>query len=102
MPIDENTFKNMFGNLSEIEKTAKDYAKQMEAITVTGSAGAGLVNITVNGKGRVTSVQISEQVYELGDVHTAEVLIAAAFNDAVEKAEKEKMAMASDITKFFR
>ena len=74
----------------------------MEAITVTGSAGAGLVNITVNGKGRVTSVQISEQVYELGDVHTAEVLIAAAFNDAVEKAEKEKMAMASDITKFFR
>ena len=102
MTIDENTFKNMFGNLSEIEKTAKDYEKQMEAITVTGSAGAGLVNITVNGKGRVTSVQISEQVYELGDVHTAEVLIAAAFNDAVEKAEKEKMAMASDITKFFR
>ena len=102
MTIDENTFKNMFGNLSEIEKTAKDYTKQMEAITVTGSAGAGLVNITVNGKGRVTSVQISEQVYELGDVHTAEVLIAAAFNDAVEKAEKEKMAMASDITKFFR
>ena len=35
MTIDENTFKNMFGNLSEIEKTAKDYARQMEASTVT-------------------------------------------------------------------
>lgn len=102
MTIDENTFRNMFGNLSEIEKNAKQYAKQMEEITVTGTAGAGLVSITVNGKGRVTSVQISDQVYELGDVHTAEVLIAAAFNDAADKAEKEKMAMASDITGLFR
>ncbi|MGN0907611.1 MAG: YbaB/EbfC family nucleoid-associated protein [Bullifex sp.] len=102
MTIDENTFRNMFSNFSEIEKNAREYEKQISEITATGTAGAGLVNVTINGKGRVTSVQISDQIYSIGDVHTVEVLIAAAFNDAADKAEKEKLSMAADITKYFR
>ena len=51
---------------------------------VTGEAGGGAVRVTLQGMGRVESVTIAEDA--LDDVDILQDLVAAAVNDALEKA----------------
>ena len=51
---------------------------------VTGEAGGGAVRVTLQGLQRVESVSISEDVRE--DLGILEDLVAAAINDALERA----------------
>ena len=61
---------------------------------LTGESGAGLVKITINGAHNCRRIEIDPSLME-DDKEMLEDLIAAAFNDAVRRAEelqKEKMA----------
>jgi DNA-binding YbaB/EbfC family protein len=49
---------------------------------VRGQAGGGLVQVTVNGAGRVVSVTIDPKVVDPGDVETLQDLIVGALADA--------------------
>ena len=72
-------------------KKAQDEIANMEVI---GESGGGMVKVTMTGKHEVKRVQIEPQVAS-EDREMLEDLIAAAFNDAVRKAEatsQEKMA----------
>jgi hypothetical protein len=51
---------------------------------VTGAAGGGMVSVTITGRMECRKVRIDPGV--LADPEMAEDLIAAAFNDAVNKA----------------
>ena len=51
---------------------------------VTGEAGGGVVRVTLQGMGRVESVTIAEEALE--DLDILQDLVAAAVNDALEKA----------------
>ena len=51
---------------------------------VTGEAGGGAVRVSMDGLRRVESVSISDDA--LDDAHMLEDLVAAAVNDALEKA----------------
>lgn len=70
------------GDLQNLVTTMKN---QISSITVTGSAGAGMVEVVMNGTYQVQSVSINESI--LNDKSTLEVLIASAFNDGVNKAK---------------
>ena len=74
-------------------KIAQAQAK-LEAMEVEGSAGGGMVKVTMTGKHDVKRVQIEPAV--IGeDREMLEDLIAAAVNDAVKKVEQrsaEKMS----------
>lgn len=69
--------------------------EQMAATEVTGTAGNGLVQITLTGKGSATKVAIDASVMD--DKDMLEDLIVAAINDARGKidtatsAETEKL-----------
>ena len=70
--------------MQENLKRAQDELAQIE---VTGSAGGGMVNVTITGKMETRRVRIDPSV--LADGEMLEDLIAAAFNDAVNKANAE-------------
>ena len=53
-----------------------------------GSAGAGMVEITINGKMEVQSIHIAQEVVDPNDISTLEVLIASAFNAAVQEIQE--------------
>lgn len=91
----------MKGGIGQLMKQAKAMQANMEKAQaelaeteVTGEAGAGLVSVTMSCRHEVRGIRIDDSL--LGeDRDMLEDLVAAAFNDALRKAEavsKEKMA----------
>tara|TARA_B100000686_G_C16435158_1_gene784140 strand:- start:300 stop:623 length:324 start_codon:yes stop_codon:yes gene_type:complete len=72
----------------------KGVQEEFSNLEVTGESGAGLVQITINGKNECTNIHIDQDVTE-GSREVLEDLVASAFNNAVhklEKAQKDKMS----------
>jgi hypothetical protein len=85
--------KNPFGNLGNIMKQAQAMQEQMAKIqeqaaskTVEGTAGGGMVTVTVNGAMELVAVRIDPEVAKSGDMDMLQDLIVAAANDALRKA----------------
>ena len=94
--------QNPFGiNFEQLQQKVKELESSMEKLSVVGSSGAGMVDITINGKNRVLNVSISDQAYSLGDKSTLEVLIAAAINDAMQKLDEKKLSQTQDLGQLF-
>lgn len=89
--------KGGLGNLMKQAQQMQDRMQKMQEevakLEVTGESGAGLVKVTLNGAHNCRRIEIDNSL--LGDDREMlEDLIAAAFNDAVRRAEdlqKEKM-----------
>lgn len=91
-------------NMQQMMKQAKAMQDQMakaqeelEEAELTGTAGGGMVTVTMNGKKRMLGVSIDPDAVDTDDIEMLEDLILAAYNDAYEKAEaleKEKMPFA--------
>ena len=68
----------------KMAKIQQDLAKK----TITGSAGGGMVVITVNGQGEVLSAAIEKTVIDANEAEMLQDLIVAATNDALRKAKE--------------
>ena len=74
----------------KIAKIQQDLAK----MTITGSAGGGMVQVIVTCLGEVISVKIEQQLLTPDEVDLLQDLITAATNDGLRKAkETGKQAM---------
>ncbi len=82
--------------MQQAQRMQEDMKRAQEEIAkleVTGSAGGGLVSVTMSGTHEVRKVQIDRQTFA-DDPEMAEDLVAAAINDAVNKvaqASRDKM-----------
>ena len=56
--------------------------------TVTGSAGGGMVKVTVDGRGQIRSIQIDPAALGGADAEMLEDLVFAAVSDAQRRAEE--------------
>ena len=93
----------MRGNIAQLMQQAQKMQENLQRaqeelanLEVTGNAGGGMVTVTLSGKMECRKVRIDPGVFE--DAEMAEDLIAAAFNDAVNKANtasQEKMGAAT-------
>ena len=84
----------MRGNIAQLMQQAQKMQENLQKaqeelakLEVTGSAGGGMVNVTLTGAKECRKVRIDPSV--LSDPEMAEDLIAAAFNDAVNKIDAE-------------
>jgi DNA-binding YbaB/EbfC family protein len=80
-------------NISDMMEQAKDFQKKMGNVqeelatrSVTGSAGGGMVNATVNGRGELTALAIEPGIVNPDEVRMLQDLIVAAVNDGARKA----------------
>jgi nucleoid-associated protein EbfC len=64
---------------------AFDAQAQAAARTVEGTAGGGVVKVTMSGAGDVTAVTLSPEVVDPDDLDMLQDLIVAAFHDAAAK-----------------
>ena len=84
---------DMFKQAREMQSRLNDVQESLKRTSVTGESGAGLVKVTLNGRFEALGVEI-DPVAASEDRAMLEDLIAAAFNDAVQRVEsmhKEKM-----------
>ena len=70
--------------------------EELAHLEVTGNAGGGMVSVTLTGRMECRKVRIDPSV--LTDPEMAEDLIAAAFNDAVNKVNVESQAKMAGAT----
>ena len=77
----------MMQQAQRMQENLKRAQEELAQVEVTGSAGGGMVNVTITGKMETRRVRIDPSV--LADGEMLEDLIAAAFNDAVNKANAE-------------
>ena len=83
-----NDFGNMQKIISELQKNLEKAMGELENMSVVGDAGGGLVRVTTNGKREVLKVEIEPEIMKSQDKEMVEDLIAAAVNNALQKAEK--------------
>lgn len=80
---------NMLKQAQEMQAKMAQLQAELEAREVTGAAGGGLVQVTLNGKGTMRRVKIEPGAIDAGQAEMLEDLIVAAHNDAKAKVEAE-------------
>lgn len=83
------------GNMQQLMAQAQKMQQQMvkaqdelKESEVTGTAGGGVVSVTLTGDKQFVSISIKPEAVDPEDVEMLEDLIAAAFNDAMTQAEE--------------
>src|SRR5207244_13486797 len=80
-----------FKMLKQLQQMQAKMAKIQEELgekTVTGTAGGGMVEVTVNGHQKVLGVTIKPEVVDPSDLEMLQDLVLAASNEALEKARE--------------
>ena len=82
--------KNLAGLMKQAQQMQgkmQEMQARMESMEVEGVAGAGLVSVTLNGKGDLRRIKIDPKVADPADVEMLEDLIVAAHGTARQKVE---------------
>src|SRR5690606_19741854 len=94
---------DMRGNIAQLMQQAQKMQENLQRaqeelarLEVTGSAGGGMVSVTLTGTKECRKVRIDPSI--LSDQEMVEDLIAAAFNDASNKVDAESKARMSAAT----
>lgn len=82
-------FEKILNNLGDIKKQFSSTKKDIEDISVEGSAGGGIVKVTLNGLYKATKISINKEDIA-DDFDLLEDLVMLAINDAVTKLETQK------------
>ena len=76
--------KNMHNLQGQMEKMKEELA----GMTVTGSSGGNMVQVTMNGKFEMVAIKIDPIAFDPRDVPMLQDLIVAASHDAAEKVQE--------------
>lgn len=82
----------------KMQESVQEKQAELEAAEYQGSAGGGLVELTMTGKHQVTALHIKPEVVDPDDLEMLEDLIAAAINDAVRIVDETAEAEMGKIT----
>jgi DNA-binding YbaB/EbfC family protein len=86
----------MMKSAQELQAKMAQMQEDMNALIVTGEAGAGLVKATCTAKGELKSLDIDPSIFNSDDKEVVEDLILAAVKDAQAKAaERAQQEMAN-------
>jgi DNA-binding YbaB/EbfC family protein len=100
-PTKEPHMRGPIGNLMQqaqkMQENLKRAQEELAQVEVNGQAGGGMVQITMNARMEVRRVRIDPKLAS-DDLEMLEDLIAAAFNDAVNKANDETQKRMSQAT----
>ena len=79
-------FGDMMKQAQKLQKQMLEMQEEMSQRTAEGSAGGGMVTVTMNGRQEILEVHIDPEVIDPDDVELLEDLILAAVNNALENS----------------
>jgi DNA-binding YbaB/EbfC family protein len=93
---------NLMQQASKIQENMKQMQEKLEAAELEGVSGAGLVRLTLTGKGALKKLAIDPKIAGAEDLEMLQDLIVAAHADAKSKldafAESEMKAAAGGLS----
>ena len=87
----------MMKQAQEMQGKMQEMQARMEEVEMTGQAGAGMVSVTLNGKGEMRGLKMDASLKD-GDIEVMEDLIIAAHNDAKRRVEDYTQEEMSKLT----
>ena len=89
---------NLLKQAQEMQSRMAKIQEELAQKTVDGSAGGGMVRVTVNGQLALAAIKIDPTVINSEEKEMLEDLIMAAINDGMRKARDMASAEMSKIT----
>lgn len=78
---------NIMKKAKEMQEKMQQMREELAKIEAIGTAGGGLVSITLNGQNIITAIHIDPSLLTPEEVEVLEDLIMAAYNEARAKIE---------------
>lgn len=94
--------RDMMGLMKQaqaMQQKMETLQQELEAIEVAGSAGGGMLTVTMTAKGGLKAVKIDPGLMVPGEVEIVEDLIIAAVNDARGKGERLMQERMGELTR---
>ena len=91
-------FLGMMKQAAQLQSKMQALQAELDTITVEGTAGGGMVTVTLTAKGDLKAVKIDDSMMKPGEAEILEDLLIAAHADARKRAEvvlQEKMQAAT-------
>ncbi|NSL52324.1 YbaB/EbfC family nucleoid-associated protein [Calidifontibacillus erzurumensis] len=90
---------NMMKQVQKMQKKIQQSQEELLAMVFEGTAGGGMVTVTVTGGKVVKEVKIKEEVVDPDDIEMLQDLIVAATNDALKKVDEKANETMGQFTK---
>ena len=72
-----------------MQRKLQEAQEQLAEEEVTGTAGGGMVEVTVDGKHLIKSIKINPDAVDPDDIEMLEDLVTVAVNEAINKAVRK-------------
>jgi DNA-binding YbaB/EbfC family protein len=89
---------NMLKQAQELQGRMAEMQAKLADIEIAGSAGGGMVTVTLNGKGDMRQIKIDRTLVDPDEIEILEDLVVAAVNDAKAKVEAHVQGEMSKLT----
>lgn len=94
----EDMMKAAAAAAETVQQQMQEAQAKLESIDVEGVSGGGLVRIHATAKGRIKRIAIDDSLMVPSEKQMLEDLLAAAFNDARDKADQASNAEMGKMT----
>jgi nucleoid-associated protein EbfC len=88
----------MMKQAQQMQARMTELQAQLETVEMTGAAGGGMVQVTLNGKGEMKKLKLDKSLIDPNEGEVLEDLILAAFNDAKARVEAHVAQEMSKLT----
>ncbi|RMG31262.1 MAG: YbaB/EbfC family nucleoid-associated protein [Gammaproteobacteria bacterium] len=88
---------NLMKQAQQMQANLQKAQEALASLEVTGEAGGGMVSVVMTGRHEVRRVNIDDSLIG-DDKEMLEDLVAAAFNDALRKAEQQAQEHMAKVT----
>jgi DNA-binding YbaB/EbfC family protein len=89
---------NLMKQAQEMQARMQEMQAKLETREIEGVAGAGMVRVTLNGKGELKKLKLDRAAVDPAEVEVLEDLIVAAHADAKRKVEAQMQEEMSSLT----
>jgi DNA-binding YbaB/EbfC family protein len=91
-------FLKIMQQAQEMQSRLQQVQEELQRLTVSGSAGGGMVTVEADGKGQVRRITIDPSVVNPADVEMLEDLVVVAVGEAQKKAAEAAQAEMGKLT----
>ena len=89
---------NLLKQAQKMQRAMQEAREELSGLTAEGTAGGGVVKVTVSGEGQVEKIEISDEVAKTADRSLLEELVLAACRDAITKAHRMRDERLAKVT----
>jgi len=90
--------RDLMRQVEQMQQRMAQAQEEIAAATVEGSAGGGVVTVTMTGDQEMRAVAIKPEAVDPDDVETLQDLVLAAVNDALQRSKELQAERLSEVT----